>query len=70
VLVWKGKQNKYYDPQTAQMKWQQAEVELQKMERNDDGMYQQDVIWDYGLEWGYTTGQGSLFGQNHAVSSW
>ena len=70
VLVWKGKQNKYYDPQTAQMKLAQAEAELQKMERTDDNMYQQDTVWDYGQEWGYTTGQGSLFGQNHAITNW
>lgn len=70
ALVWQGKQNKYYDPTTAQLKLAQAEAELQKMERTDDSQYQQDVIWDYGLEWGYAVGQGSLFGQNHAVTSW
>lgn len=70
ALLWKGKQNKYYDPQTAQLKLAQAEAELQKMERNDDSMYQQDTVWDYGLEWGYAVGQGSLFGQNHAVTNW
>lgn len=70
AMVWRGKNNKYYDPQTAQMKLQQAEMELQKMERTDDSMYQQDVVWDYGQEWGYTTGQGSLFGQNHAITNW
>lgn len=70
ALVWKGKQNRYYDPQTAQMKLAQAEAELQKMERSDDSMYQQDTTWDYGLEWGYAVGQGSLFGQNHAVTNW
>lgn len=70
ALVWRGKNNKYYDPTIAQMKKQEAEIELQKMERNDDCMYQSDVVWDYGLEWGYAVGQGSLFGQNHAVSSW
>jgi hypothetical protein len=70
ALVWRGKNNKYYDPTIAQMKKQEAEIELQKMERNDDSMYQQDVVWDYGLEWGYAVGQGSLFGQNHAVANW
>jgi hypothetical protein len=70
ALVWKGKQNKYYDPTTAGLKLQQAEGELIKMERNDDSMYQQDTTWSYGLEWGYAVGQGSLFGQNHAVTNW
>lgn len=70
ALVWQGKQNKYYDPQTSQLKLAQAEAELQKMERSDDSMYQQDTIWDYGLEWGYAVGQGSLFGQNHAITNW
>lgn len=69
ALMWGGKNNKYYDATTAQLKLQQAEVELLKCERNDDGCYQQDVVWDYGLEWSYTSGQGSLFGQNHAISS-
>lgn len=68
ALIWKGKQNKYYDPQTAGLKMQQAAAELMKMERTDDSMYQQDVIWDYGLEWGYSTGQGSLFAQNRPVT--
>jgi hypothetical protein len=70
ALVWRGKNNKYYDPQTAGLKMQQAEQELVKMERTDDSMYTQDTIWDFGHEWGYVIGQGSLFGQNHAMGSW
>lgn len=68
ALVFRGKQNKYYDPQTAQMKKAEAEVELQKMEKNDDGMYSQDSVWNYGEEWG-SGNYGSIFDQNHPVSA-
>ena len=68
ALLFRGKTNKYYDPQVSQEKNRQAEMELQKMERNDDAMYQQDSTWDYGLEYGYTTGQGSLYSQSRPVS--
>lgn len=64
ALVFRGKNNKYYDPTVSQMKKAEAEVELQKMERNDDGMYPQDSVWNYGEEYGYG-GMGSLFSQNH-----
>lgn len=64
ALVFRGKQNKYYDPQVAQIKKAEAEAELQKMERNDDGMYPQDSVWDYGMEYGPNS-YGSLFNQNH-----
>lgn len=66
ALVFRGKQNKYYDPTVAQAKKAEAEMELQKMERNDDGMYPQDSVWNYGQEYGQG-GMGSLFSQNHAV---
>lgn len=68
VLVFRGKQNKYYDPQTSQMKTGQAMAELNKMALTDDSMYQQDVSWSYGLEYGYTSGQGSLYAQNRPVT--
>lgn len=68
VLVFRGKQNKYYDPQTSQMKMGQAMAELDKMSRTDDSMYQSDVTWSYGQEYGYTSGQGSLYAQNRPVS--
>ncbi len=70
ALVWRGKQNKYYDPQVSQAKMAQAMQELDKMARNDDGMYQQDVTWEYGTEWGYNTGQASLYNQSRPVSNW
>jgi len=66
ALMFRGKQNKYYDPQVAGIKKQEAEIELQKMERTDDGMYPQDSVWNYGEEYGQF-GYGSLFSQNHAV---
>jgi hypothetical protein len=70
ALLWGGKNNKYYDPTVASWKAREAETDLNMMERSDDGMWQQDSVWAYGLEWGYNTGQGSLFAQNHPISEW
>lgn len=64
ALVWRGKLNKYYDPPTAQSKMGQAMAELNKMALNDDSMYTQDVTWNFGQEYGYNAGQGSLFSQS------
>lgn len=68
ALVFRGKQNKYYDPQTSQMKMAQAMAELDKMERTDNDQYNQDTTWDYGVEAGYSSGQGSLYGQSRPVT--
>lgn len=70
ALVWRGKQNKYYDPQTSQMMRGQALAELDKMSRVDDNQFQSDVTWDYGTEWGYNTGQASLYNQSRPVAAW
>lgn len=59
ALTFRGKNNKYYDPQTAQVYQQMYDMERMKMERNDNDLYQKDLIWEfssypftqYGADW-------------------
>lgn len=47
ALTFRGKNNKYYDPQTAQVYQKMHDIELMKMQRNDNDLYQKDLIWEF-----------------------
>lgn len=59
ALTFRGKQNKYYDPQTAVYYQKMFDMELMKNQRNDNDLYQKDLIWEfanypftqYGADW-------------------
>jgi hypothetical protein len=48
ALLWRGKNNKYYDPVTAEFYMKLYAVETEKMSRVDDSAYLQDLGWDFG----------------------
>lgn len=58
------KNNKYYDPQTAQTKRTMAKYEVEKLKNVDDCLNPTDLQWDMG-SWPFSQ-QGSLWMQNHA----
>jgi len=47
ALLFRGKTNKYYDPQTAMYFTKQFEAELQSNKMNDNDLYQRDLMWEY-----------------------
>lgn len=59
ALLFKGKGEKYYDPQTAASKESEFKAELEKLKMTDDGLYPKDFMWDVtrapfsqmGAEW-------------------
>jgi hypothetical protein len=63
ALLFRGKESKYYDPQTAQYYQKMYENELQKNKMNDNDLYQKDLIWEYA-NWPLT-GFGASFWQSH-----
>lgn len=64
ALLYKGKNTKYYDPQTAGIKNKEFDYELTKMALNDDNLYLKDFSWDYS-RWPYYQ-YGAQFMQSHA----
>jgi hypothetical protein len=66
ALLFRGKENKYYDPQTAQYYQKMYENELQKNKMNDNDLYQKDLIWEYA-NWPLT-GFGASFWQSHEAT--
>jgi hypothetical protein len=65
ALTFRGRQNKYYDPQEARRRYDMAMKMIEEMERQDDCQWPQDSSWSYGAELGYEWGEGSLWAQNH-----
>ena len=47
ALLYRGKQSKYYDPQSAAYHRKNFDMEIEKMARNDDNHYLKDLLWDY-----------------------
>ena len=68
ALLYRPKQNSYYDPSTAVNiaagKTAQFEKDLEQMENADEGLEQQAVQWDYNSE-SEEGGWGSLWAQQH-----
>lgn len=68
ALLFRPKQNPYYDPQTAASiasgKLAQYKADVEQMEYADNGMDQRDVTWNYEDE-GQGSGYGSTWAQNH-----
>jgi hypothetical protein len=56
-----------FSAQTAQAFIAEFEQRCEQAEMADNGLDQQDVTWDYGLEDGADWGGGSIFAQNHDV---
>ena len=72
ALMFRPKQNPYYDPATAlavaRDKKQEFNERVEQMSGADNNMDQQDVTWDYGQEDGFGGwGIGSAFSQSHDV---
>lgn len=67
ALMFRGKNNKYYDPQSAQEYKKMYEMELMKMQRNDNDLYQKDLIWEF--ESYPFTQYGSGWMQSHDIDS-
>jgi hypothetical protein len=71
ALMYRPKQNTYYDPamalQVAQMKKAEFDARVEMMEQKDNDIDQRNVMWDYdasGIGFG---GEGSYFAQSHDV---
>lgn len=72
ALMFRPKQNQYYDIQSAIAiageKKKEFEARLSEMEMADNDMDQRDTSWDYGLESGVVGyGPNSAWGQTHDV---
>jgi hypothetical protein len=68
ALLYRPKQNQYYDPATAvniaTIKAAQFQKDLLEMENADEGLEQQAVTWDYDAD-ANVGGEGSLWTQMH-----
>jgi hypothetical protein len=64
ALLYKGKNSRYYDPNTASSKVKEFEQELFKMALNDDNQYPKDFLWDFEKYPYYQ--YGSQYAQSHA----
>ena len=68
ALMYRPKQNNYYDPATAlavaQKKEAQFQHDLTEAENADEGLDQQAVQWSYEED-AYSSGEGSLYSQMH-----
>lgn len=63
ALLHRGKNSKYYDPQTAKFKITQFDQEIQKMASMDDNSAMRNLIWEFRK---YPESQfGSTFNQSH-----
>jgi hypothetical protein len=59
ALTFRGKNSKYYDPLTAASYQKMFDMEMNKMQRMDNDLYQKDLIWEfsaypftqYGADW-------------------
>ena len=61
-----GRTSKYYDPYVAEYKMKEFNAEVEALENMDNGLDQQDVTWDYGMEDGIgSNGLGSTWAQSH-----
>lgn len=68
ALLFRGKNNKYYDPNTAKTFIGMQREEVMKMARNDDNQYPQDLRWDFAR---YPFTQfGADWNQSHDIDSW
>lgn len=68
ALLWRPKQNQFYDPAIAVSiaagKEKKYEMDLLEMENADEGLQQQAVTWDYEAD-AVTDGTGSVWAQMH-----
>lgn len=71
ALMYRPKQNTYYDPMTAlaiaEKKEKQFVANIEVMAQADNDLDQRDVMWDYGQAEtdAMTVGWGSIYSQNH-----
>lgn len=66
ALLFRGKSSKYYDPTAAAAKIKEFSESLDEAILANNGLDQQDVTWDYGMETGSAVpGAGSTWAQNH-----
>lgn len=63
ALRWRGRANKYYDPQTAGQKMMEYEKGLIEMAMADDSVYMTNLIWEFSLN----PGGGGNWNQDHDV---
>jgi hypothetical protein len=63
ALLFRGKNNKYYDPNTATYFQRLFEAELQKNKLNDNNLYQRDMVWEFA-SWPFSQ-FGATFLQSH-----
>lgn len=47
ALTYKGRNSRYFDPQTAVLKLKQQQAEFANMEAMDNNISQRDVLWDF-----------------------
>lgn len=68
ALTFRGKANKYYDPNTAMSYQKMFDLELMKGQRSDNDLYQNDLIWEFDK---FPMGQwGASFWQQHDADTW
>lgn len=65
ALLFRSRNSKYYDPQTAQVKRGEAQIEIEKMKRADDNMWLADLQWNFGAYPMAAMGGGSVWNQSH-----
>ena len=64
VLLFRGKNSKYYDPNTSNIYRQLQMVEVEKMAMKDNNLLQQDLRWEFE-KWPMTQ-MGAAFWQSHS----
>ena len=65
ALLFRGRENKYYDPNTARQKLMEFAQELEAMARVDDGYWLQRLEWKYGNDNPNVVGGGPDYAQSH-----
>lgn len=68
ALLFRGKNSKYFDPNTSALKAREFLLALEKMKSVDNDLYQKDVQWDYG-QWPMSQ-FGSVFMQSHDMGEY
>jgi hypothetical protein len=67
ALLYRGKNSKYYDPQTAKVMRDRYVEEIQSMATNDNNLYQNDLLWEFDKY--PMVGFGSNWTQSHDLDS-
>jgi hypothetical protein len=64
ALLFRGKNTKYFDPQTSTVKYNEFKSKIEEMKMTDDNLYPKDMQWDYS-KFPFSQ-QGAIWLQSHS----